>query len=82
MMAKRVLFLCTGNSCRSQRADGIINHDFAGRVEALSAGTAPHGLNPKAVAVIAEIGVDISNIFSNHIFSIRRSGFSLGHLSL
>jgi arsenate reductase len=67
MTAKRVLFLCTGNSCRSQMADGIINHDFAGRVEACSAGTEPHGLNPRAVQVMAEIGVDISTNSSDHI---------------
>ncbi len=59
-MMKKVLFLCTGNSCRSQMADGLVNHDFAGRVEAFSAGTEPHGLNPKAVQVMAELGIDIS----------------------
>ncbi len=59
-MKKSVLFLCTGNSCRSQMADGIVNHDFAGRLEAFSAGTQPHGLNPKAVQVMLEIGIDIS----------------------
>jgi len=64
---KKVLFLCTGNSCRSQMADGIVNHDFAGRLEAFSAGTEPHGLNPKAVQVMAEIGMDISGNSSDHI---------------
>lgn len=64
---KRVLFLCTGNSCRSQMADGIVNHDFAGRIEAFSAGTEPHGLNPKAVQVMAEIGIDISGNSSDHL---------------
>ena len=64
---KRVLFLCTGNSCRSQMADGIINHDFAEQIEAVSAGTDPHGLNPKAVQVLAEVGIDISNNSSDHI---------------
>jgi arsenate reductase len=64
---KKVLFLCTGNSCRSQMADGIVNHDFAGRIEAFSAGTEPHGLNPKAVQVMAEIGMDISGNSSDHI---------------
>jgi arsenate reductase len=64
---KKVLFLCTGNSCRSQMADGIVNHDFAGRLEAFSAGTEPHGLNPKAVQVMAEIGIDISGNSSDHI---------------
>jgi arsenate reductase len=66
-MKKRVLFLCTGNSCRSQMADGLINHDFAGRIEAFSAGTEPHGLNPKAVQVMAEVGIDISGNSSDHI---------------
>lgn len=66
-MLKRVLFLCTGNSCRSQMADGIINHDFAGQIEAVSAGTDPHGLNPIAVQVLAEIGIDISANTSDHI---------------
>jgi arsenate reductase len=65
--AKRVLFLCTGNSCRSQMADGIVNHDFDGRVEAFSAGTEPHGLNPKAVQVMNEIGIDISANSSDHL---------------
>ena len=45
MAVKRVLFLCTGNSCRSQMADGIINRDFAGRIEAFSAGTEEDVLN-------------------------------------
>lgn len=67
MAVKKVLFLCTGNSCRSQMADGIINHDFAGQIEAFSAGTEPHGLNPKAVAVMAEIGIDIGSNLSDHI---------------
>lgn len=66
-MKKKVLFLCTGNSCRSQMADGLVNHDFAGRIEAFSAGTEPHGLNPKAVQVMAEIGIDISGNSSDHI---------------
>ena len=64
---KRVLFLCTGNSCRSQMADGIINHDFTGRIEAYSAGTEPNGLNQKAVQVMAEIGIDISTNSSDRL---------------
>jgi arsenate reductase len=64
---KKVLFLCTGNSCRSQMADGLVNYDFAGRLEAFSAGTEPHGLNPKAVRVMAEIGIDISGNTSDHL---------------
>jgi arsenate reductase len=64
---KRVLFVCTGNSCRSQMADGIINHDFHESVEAFSAGTEQHGLNPKAVRVMAEIGIDIGSNSSDHL---------------
>ncbi|MEE4252782.1 MAG: arsenate reductase ArsC [Desulfuromusa sp.] len=67
MSTKRVLFLCTGNSCRSQMADGLINHDFSGEIIAFSAGTEPHGLNPKAVEVMDEIGIDISANSSDHI---------------
>lgn len=57
---KTILFLCTGNSCRSQMAEGWLKHLGGGRFEALSAGTAPQGLNPLAVRVMAEAGVDIS----------------------
>jgi arsenate reductase (thioredoxin) len=66
-MKKRVLFLCTGNSCRSQMAEGLINHDFVGRIDAFSAGTEPQGLNPKAVQVMAEISIDISGNSSDHL---------------
>lgn len=56
----RVLFLCTGNSCRSQMAEGWARHLLGGRVDACSAGTAPQGLNRLAVRAMAEAGVDIS----------------------
>ena len=56
----RVLFLCTGNSCRSQMAEGWARHLKGGQIEAYSAGIAQHGLNPLAVKVMAEAGVDIS----------------------
>ncbi|ALC18052.1 protein-tyrosine-phosphatase [Desulfuromonas soudanensis] len=75
MVMKKVLFLCTGNSCRSQMAEGLVNHDFAGRLEAFSAGTAPHGLNPKAVAVMAEIGIDISGHSSDHLSKYQGERF-------
>lgn len=74
-MAKRVLFLCTGNSCRSQMAEGFINHDFAGQIEGFSAGTEPHGLNPKAVQVMAELGIDISGNSSDHISKYEGQDF-------
>lgn len=56
----RVLFLCTGNSCRSQMAEGFARALRADRIEAFSAGTEPHGLNPRAVRAMAEAGIDIS----------------------
>ncbi len=63
----RVLFLCTGNSCRSQMAEGWTRHLLGERVEACSAGIETHGLNPHAIAVMAEAGVDISQQRSQHI---------------
>ena len=55
-----LLFLCTGNSCRSQMAEGWARHLGADVVEAQSAGIEAHGKNPRAIAVMAEAGVDIS----------------------
>lgn len=57
----RVLFLCTGNSCRSQMAEGWARALRANAIEAYSAGTNPHGLNPLAVRAMAEAGVDIAD---------------------
>ena len=74
-MKKRVLFLCTGNSCRSQMAEGLINHDFAGRIAAFSAGTEPHGLNPRAVQVMAEVGIDIAGHSSDHLDKYAQESF-------
>ena len=56
----KILFLCTGNSCRSQMAEGWARRLKADRIEAYSAGIEAHGLNPDAVRVMAEAGVDIS----------------------
>ena len=55
-----VLFLCTGNACRSQMCEGWAHHLRGDWIEAYSAGVAPHGLDPRAVKVMAEAGVDIS----------------------
>lgn len=55
------MFLCTGNSCRSQMAEGIARELGMGLIEAHSAGISPQGVNPLAVAVMQEIGTDISN---------------------
>ncbi|HEV3277255.1 MAG TPA: arsenate reductase ArsC [Terriglobia bacterium] len=57
----KVLFLCTGNSARSQMAEGYLRHVAGDRFEALSAGIEPRGLNPLAVEAMAEIGIDISH---------------------
>lgn len=58
---RRVLILCTGNSCRSQMAEGWVNHLLGGRWQARSAGTRPAAaVHPLAVKVMAEVGVDIS----------------------
>ncbi len=67
MKPVKVLFLCTGNSCRSQMAEGWARHLKAGQIEAFSAGVETHGLNPHAVAVMAEVGVDISGQHSQNI---------------
>lgn len=58
---RRILFLCTGNSCRSQMAEGLVNHLCPGLMEAASAGTRPQMLNPYAVRVLREIGIDIAH---------------------
>ena len=60
MPKQKILFLCTGNSCRSQMAEGWGRHLHADRFEFFSAGIERHGLNPLAVKVMAEAGVDIS----------------------
>ena len=59
-MKTKVLFLCTGNSARSQMAEGYLRHAGGGRFEAMSAGVEPKGLNPLAVEAMREIGIDIS----------------------
>ncbi|MCB2182467.1 MAG: arsenate reductase ArsC [Desulfobulbaceae bacterium] len=60
MNKPKILFLCTGNSCRSQMAEGWARHFHAGKYDLYSAGIEKHGLNPLAVQVMAEAGVDIS----------------------
>lgn len=72
---KRILFLCTGNSCRSQMAEGWARALHAASIEAFSAGTDPHGMNRLAIRAMAEAGVDISNQSSKHIDSLRGTEF-------
>jgi len=66
-----VLFLCTGNSCRSQMAEGWARHLKGDVIEPYSAGIETHGLNPHAVEVMAEAGVDISGHSSKHIDAFK-----------
>jgi arsenate reductase (thioredoxin) len=64
---KRVLFLCTGNSARSQMAEGLLRETAGDRFEVFSAGTHPKGLHPRSVEVMKEIGIDISNHISKGV---------------
>jgi arsenate reductase len=67
MPKQKVLFLCTGNSCRSQMAEGWTRYLKGDEIEPYSAGIETHGLNPSAVKVMAEAGVDISRQRSQHV---------------
>ena len=66
-MTRRVLILCTGNSARSQMAEGILRSVGGDRFEVYSAGTKPSFVRPEAIAVMAEIGVDLAGHRSKHI---------------
>ncbi len=66
-MTQRVLFVCTHNSCRSQMAEGLLRRRFGSAYDAFSAGTAPSRVNPWAIRVIRELGVDISGQISKHV---------------
>ena len=70
-----ILFLCTGNSCRSQMAEGWARHLRADVIEPYSAGIEKHGLNPYAVRVMAEAGVDISRQCSKLIEEVPVAAF-------
>jgi arsenate reductase len=67
----KVLFLCTGNSCRSQMAEGWAKSFQADAIEAYSAGTDPHGMNPRAIQAMAEAGVDITSQHSKHVDALK-----------
>ena len=66
-----ILFLCTGNSCRSQMAEGWCRHLKGDVIEPFSAGIETHGLNPNAVQVMEEAGVDISGHHSKHLDELQ-----------
>ena len=72
---KRVLFLCTGNSCRSQMAEGLLRAKAGDRYDIASAGTKPAGLNPDAVAAMLEMKIDISRHRSKHVGELAGQRF-------
>jgi arsenate reductase len=76
MSKKRVLFLCTGNSCRSQMAEGLVNHLLGATWEAYSAGTQPSGyVHPMAVQAMVELGIDLSTYRSKSTDEFRDAKF-------
>lgn len=75
MKKLRVLILCTGNSARSQMAEGLLRHDTSDRFEIASAGTNPKPVRSEAVAVMREIGIDISAQRSKHVNDFAGQSF-------
>lgn len=74
-MKKKILILCTGNSCRSQIAEGYMKYFANGRADIYSAGVETHGVNPKAIVIMQEDGIDISNQTSNNIDEYKNVDF-------
>ncbi len=72
---KKVLVLCTGNSCRSQIAEGYLKYFAGNKAEIYSAGVETHGVNPRAIATMKEDGIDISTHTSNNIEEYRNIDF-------
>lgn len=70
-----VLFLCTGNSCRSQMAEGFARYYHGDKINFYSAGTEKHGLNPNALKVMLESGVDISHHYSKNVEDLGQIHF-------
>lgn len=66
-MRKKILVLCTGNSCRSQIAEGYLRHFAGDTVDVYSAGIEVHGVNPRAIETMQEDGIDICHQTSNHV---------------
>ena len=73
----RILFLCTGNACRSQMAEGFARRLAGERAEILSAGIEAHGKNPRAIAAMAEVGIDISGQESTRVSDDMLAGCDL-----
>lgn len=72
-----ILFLCTGNSCRSQMAEGWCKHLHGAKFNAYSAGTTTHGMNPRAVKAMANAGADISKHFSKAVAELSHIKFDV-----
>ncbi|WP_136526750.1 arsenate reductase ArsC [Geomonas ferrireducens] len=75
MPRKKILFLCTHNSCRSQMAEGLANYFLEDKVEAFSAGTEATRVNPLAAKVLTEIGIDISGQYSKTVDEFEGQSF-------
>src|SRR3954454_17422241 len=77
MTKTKVLFLCTGNSCRSQMAEGWARHLKGDVIDAYSAGVEPHGLNARAIRAMAEAGGGISRHSSKHVDTLAHVPFDV-----
>jgi arsenate reductase len=75
MTRKKILILCTGNSCRSQIAEGYLKFFAGNRAEIYSAGIETHGVNPRAIATMKEAGIDISTHTSNNVLEYSNIDF-------
>lgn len=75
MTKKKILVLCTGNSCRSQIAEGYLRFFAGDKAEVYSAGVETHGVNPRAIATMKEDGIDISGHTSNNMDEYRHIDF-------
>jgi arsenate reductase len=76
-MKKNILVLCTGNSCRSQLAEGYLRFFHGDKANIYSAGVETHGVNPRAIATMLEDGIDISHHSSNHVDEYAHIPFDL-----
>ncbi len=76
-MKKKVLFLCTGNSCRSQIGEGLMRHMAGDKYDVFSAGVEPSRLHPMSILVMNEIGIDISQQSSDDVNDYLKSGIDI-----
>jgi arsenate reductase len=71
----RVIFVCTGNSARSQMAEALLRHEAGDRFEVVSAGTQPRPVQPMAIVALAKVGIDISGAESKHVMRFATTPF-------